>query len=273
VGVAAAAPGLRVLLAAIVAAVLAAAAVVVEGAATGSTQAATGPAAQSAGSSAAPSSATPSPTSLASAHVPLSARTDPAAVAELASSRRRAVSRDSARRVQAARADRELERTAEAKADARRVALAEIDASAERRSEEIARNTWVRPIASGYRLTATFGQCSGLWSSCHTGLDLAVPSGTPIHSVAAGRVTETGYDGAYGNKTVVTLEDGTELWYCHQTSVEVSVGDTVAPGQQIGTVGSTGNTTGPHLHLEVHPGAGDDAVDPAAALAEHGVAL
>jgi murein DD-endopeptidase MepM/ murein hydrolase activator NlpD len=268
-GVAAAAPGLRVLLAAIVAAVLAAAAVVVEGAATGSTQAATGPAAPSA-PSAAPSSA---PSSAASAHVPLSARTDPGAVAELAASRRRAVSRDSARRVQAARADRELERVAEAKADARRVALAEIDASAERRSEAIARNTWGRPIASGYRLTATFGQCSGLWASCHTGLDLAAPSGTPIHSVAAGRVTETGYDGAYGNKTVVTLEDGTELWYCHQTSVEVSVGDTVAPGQQIGTVGSTGNTTGPHLHLEVHPGAGDDAVDPAAALAEHGVTL
>ncbi len=190
--------------------------------------------------------------------------------AALAALRQRAVSRDSARRVQVARADRRLERVAEAKVDARQAALATIDAQADQRSEEIARNTWVRPIDGGYHLTARFGQCSGLWSSCHTGLDFAAPSGTPIHSVASGTVTETGYDGAYGNKTVVTLEDGTELWYCHQTSVEVAVGDTVSSGQVIGTVGSTGNTTGPHLHLEVHPHAGDP-VDPDTALADHGV--
>jgi murein DD-endopeptidase MepM/ murein hydrolase activator NlpD len=205
-----------------------------------------------------------------SAAVPLAARTDAKARARLAASRQRAVSRDSARRVQVARAGRRLERTAEAKVDARQAALASIDASAERRSEEIARNTWARPIAGGYRLTAEFGQCSGLWSSCHTGLDFATASGTAISSIAAGTVTETGYDGAYGNKTVVALEDGTEVWYCHQTSIDVAVGDTVAPGQVIGTVGSTGNTTGPHLHLEVHPRAGDPA-DPAAVLADHGV--
>ena len=85
-----------------------------------------------------------------------------------------------------------------------------------------------------------------------------------------GVVTQVGYDGSYGNKTVVRLEDGTEIWYCHQTSYAVSVGDTVTGGQTIGYVGSTGNTTGPHLHLEVHPGAGD-AVDPYAALVAHGL--
>ena len=100
----------------------------------------------------------------------------------------------------------------------------------------------------------------------------SAPSGTPIYSVTSGTVTQTGYDGAYGNKTVITLEDGTELWYCHQTSINVSSGESVSPGQQIGTVGSTGNTTGPHLHLEVHPGAGD-AVDPVSALSVHGVVL
>ena len=118
-------------------------------------------------------------------------------------------------------------------------------------------------------LTARFGEY-GLWSSFHTGLDFAAAPGTPIHAIAAGVVTFTGYDGAYGNKTVVTLPDGTELWYCHQTSIEVSVGDEVASGQEIGTVGSTGHVTGPHVHIEVRPGGGDP-VDPYAAMVAHGV--
>ena len=74
--------------------------------------------------------------------------------------------------------------------------------------------------------------------------------------IANGTVTQTGYDGAYGNKTVVTLDDGTEIWFCHQTSIYVSVGDTVRGGEVIGTVGATGNVTGSHLHLEVRPGGG-----------------
>ncbi len=61
----------------------------------------------------------------------------------------------------------------------------------------------------------------GLWSSNHTGLDFAAPSGTPIVAVANGMITETGYAGAYGNKTVETLEDGTEIWYCHQSAIGV----------------------------------------------------
>ncbi len=251
-------PGLRVLAAAVVAAGATSTAVVLA-ATTGTTRASAELDVRSAQVS-----------SQVSAHVPLPARAGAQSAAELAASRRRAVSRDYSRQVRAARADRRLQRTAEVKADARQAALARIDASAARRSEEIARNTWVSPIPSGYRLTARFGQCSGLWSSCHTGLDFAAPSGTPIHSVAAGKVTVTGYDGSYGNKTVVTLADGTEVWYCHQTTVEVSLGDTVAPGQEIGTVGSTGNSTGPHLHLEVHPHAGRP-VDPDTALRGHGV--
>ena len=54
----------------------------------------------------------------------------------------------------------------------------------------------------GYRLTATFGNAGGLWSSDHTGLDFAAPEGTPLVAIGAGVVTEVGYDGAYGNKTV-----------------------------------------------------------------------
>ncbi len=130
---------------------------------------------------------------------------------------------------------------------------------------------WVVPL-SGYRLTARFGASSGLWSSTHTGLDLAAPSGTPLRAITGAVVVSVGYDGAYGNKTVLRLPDGTELWYCHQSSTSVAVGQKVLPGQTIGTVGSTGNVTGPHLHLEVRPSE-DSPVDPYASMAAHGVRL
>lgn len=119
---------------------------------------------------------------------------------------------------------------------------------------------WVVPVR-GYRLTGEFGDTSYHWSTRHTGLDFAAPAGTPIRSLASGVVTEAGYDGRYGNKTVVRLQDGTEVWYCHQSAVTVSVGDRVRVGEQIGAVGSTGNVTGPHLHLEIRPRA-DHPVDP-----------
>lgn len=124
---------------------------------------------------------------------------------------------------------------------------------------------------ASYRLTGTFGEVSYLWSTDHTGLDFAGPTGTDIHAVAAGEVTEAGWSGPYGYRTIVELDDGTEIWYCHQSSIDVGVGDTVARGQVIGDVGSTGNVTGPHLHLEVRPGGGDP-IDPAVALAEHDAA-
>jgi murein DD-endopeptidase MepM/ murein hydrolase activator NlpD len=131
---------------------------------------------------------------------------------------------------------------------------------------------WKMPMRPGtFTYTPTWHQARSSWSSSyHTGLDFAADSGTPIVALARGVVTSTGYDGAYGNKTVLTLEDGTEIWYAHQTSIYVSAGETVAPGDVIGSVGSTGNVTGPHLHLEVRPGGGDP-VDPRAALIANGV--
>ncbi len=120
-------------------------------------------------------------------------------------------------------------------------------------------------------LTNTFGVARSYYSSgYHTGLDFAAPSGTPIRAVTAGTITSTGYESAYGNKTVQTLDDGTEIWYCHQSSFGVSEGDTVAPGEVIGAVGSTGNVTGSHLHVEVRPGGGDP-VDPREAFVVHGL--
>ncbi|TNM40543.1 M23 family metallopeptidase, partial [Nocardioides albidus] len=180
------------------------------------------------------------------------------------------VSRDSERDTLANAAGGDLVAEAERSAEKRTSALSDLARKADKMSAEIALNKWVSPLDS-YRLTARFGEY-GLWSSYHTGLDFAAPPGTPIRAVANGTVTSASYDGAYGNKTVITLEDGTEIWFCHQTSFEVSSGDTVRAGQVIGYVGSTGHVTGPHLHLEVRPGGGDP-VDPDAALRQNGVTL
>jgi murein DD-endopeptidase MepM/ murein hydrolase activator NlpD len=183
--------------------------------------------------------------------------------------RREAVSRDTQREALEDAADQELQEVVEAQAEERNAALAQLAASAEKYAGKIAANAWQLPV-SGYRLTARFGYSSSLWSSTHTGLDFAAPSGTPVVSVANGTVRSTEYAGSYGNRVIVALEDGTEIWYCHLTSFSVSPGESVTGGQQLGTVGSTGNSTGPHLHLEVRPGAGD-AVDPYAALVAHGL--
>ncbi len=177
--------------------------------------------------------------------------------------RKEAVSRDSSRKEAAAAADESAVNKAEAKAEERTAALQKVDTRADQQEKKIELNQWTLPVLT-YHLTARFGDY-GLWSSMHTGLDFATASGTPIYAVANGTVTETGYDGAYGNKTVITLEDGTDMWFCHQTSYTVSVGDVVRSGDLIGYVGSTGHTTGAHLHLEVRPGGGDP-VDPYAAL-------
>lgn len=185
------------------------------------------------------------------------------------SQRKRAVSRDSAREALASQEGEELQAVAELKARQRSAALEAFARKAESHAAEVAKNAWQAPLAS-IRLSSRFGECSALWSNCHTGLDFSAPTGTTIMSVANGVVTEVGYDGSYGNKTVVLLDDGTELWYCHQSSFAVGVGESVVGGQTIGYVGSTGNTTGPHLHLEVRPGAGDP-VDPYAALVAHNV--
>ena len=149
-------------------------------------------------------------------------------------------------------------------------ALRRTGSNADDYAVELALNRWVLPL-DPVAITAEFGEF-GLWSNYHTGIDFNGGTGDPIKAVARGVVTSMQYDGAYGNKTVVTLGDGTEIWYCHQNAFGTSVGEVVNAGQVIGYVGSTGNVTGSHLHLEVRPGAGDP-VDPRAAFQAHGVDL
>ncbi|MGK5731881.1 M23 family metallopeptidase [Streptomyces sp. URMC 124] len=124
------------------------------------------------------------------------------------------------------------------------------------------------PLAS-YTLTAGFGQAGNMWSANHTGEDFAAPTGTPVKAVGGGTVVQAGWAGAYGYRIVLRLDDGTQLWFCHLSSMVVTSGK-VAPGQVIGRVGATGNVTGPHLHLEVRPGGGAP-IDPLGWLRSRGL--
>jgi murein DD-endopeptidase MepM/ murein hydrolase activator NlpD len=140
-------------------------------------------------------------------------------------------------------------------------------AEAERKAREAARPKWVIPV-DHFRLTAGFGDY-GLWSSAHTGQDFAAPEGTPVHAVGDGKIIFAGWDGAYGNKIAIEHPDGTVTWYAHMSAF-IRTDGTVEAGDVIGRVGSTGNTTGPHLHLEVRPHNGDP-IPPLTWLRQHGI--
>lgn len=109
--------------------------------------------------------------------------------------------------------------------------------------------TLARPI-SGI-ITSRFGARSSIRSSAHTGLDIAASTGTPIGAAAAGTVEFSGTKGSYGKMVVISHGNGVQTYYGHCSQLYVSVGQTVKQGQTIAAVGSTGNSTGPHLHLEV----------------------
>ncbi|MFJ4861426.1 M23 family metallopeptidase [Streptomyces sp. NPDC088748] len=122
---------------------------------------------------------------------------------------------------------------------------------------------------SAYTLTSHYGDSGSMWSSGHhTGLDFAAPTGTPVKAVSGGKITSAGWSGAYGYRVVLELPDGTEIWYCHLSSMSVTSG-TVGAGETIGRVGATGNVTGPHLHLEVRKGG--STMDPLAWLNSKGL--
>ncbi|MBT2511086.1 transglycosylase family protein [Streptomyces sp. ISL-98] len=108
----------------------------------------------------------------------------------------------------------------------------------------------------------------------HTGVDFPVPTGTAVKSVAPGRVVSAGWGGAYGYEVVVQHSDGKYSQYAHLSALTVREGQKVGGGQRIGRSGSTGNSTGPHLHFEVRtgPGYGSD-IDPLAYLRAGGVTV
>lgn len=128
--------------------------------------------------------------------------------------------------------------------------------------------SYTKPVAS-YSLTASFGESSSLWANTHTGQDFAAPTGTPVSAIHSGTITSAAWAGSYGYRIILTLDDGTEIWYCHLSSM-VQTSGKVTTGETIGRVGATGNVTGPHLHIEVRPGAGDP-IDPMPWLRARGI--
>lgn len=98
------------------------------------------------------------------------------------------------------------------------------------------------------------------WGSYHQGIDIGAPAGTPIRAADSGMVSFAGWNGGYGYLVKIDHGGGKETWYAHMSKIAVSVGQKVSKGEVIGYVGSTGNSTGPHLHFEVR--VGGTAVNP-----------
>jgi murein DD-endopeptidase MepM/ murein hydrolase activator NlpD len=125
---------------------------------------------------------------------------------------------------------------------------------------------WVLPLVH-YVKTSGFGY---RWGSLHAGEDFAAPIGTPVRAISSGVVVFAGVESGYGNKIEIRHWDGTVSWYGHLSRIDVKVGQRVDPAELIGAVGSTGFSTGPHLHLEIHPD-GKGPVDPLPWLRAHGL--
>lgn len=100
-------------------------------------------------------------------------------------------------------------------------------------------------------ISSRYGVSSRIRKSNHTGLDIAATTGTPIKVMADGVVTNASYSGSYGKLIKVDHGNGVETWYAHTSKMYVKKGQEVKAGDEIATVGSTGNSTGPHLHLEI----------------------
>lgn len=117
------------------------------------------------------------------------------------------------------------------------------------------------PVAG--TITSPFGERKnplGSGDDFHPGVDIAADAGTPIEAAAPGRVILAGPDGGYGNLIVLDNGNGVTTRYAHCSQILARIGETVGAGQTIGAVGSTGASTGPHLHFEVR--VGDKPVDP-----------
>ncbi len=152
-------------------------------------------------------------------------------------------------------------KAAEAKAErAKKAAAAAALAKARR---------WVAPL-SGYTLTSGYGM---RWGKMHAAQDLATPVGTPVRALSSGTVVSAGWDSTgYGRLLKIRYWDGTVSWMAHNSRIDVAAGSAVSPGQVVARSGNSGHSTGPHVHLEIHPGNGA-AIPPMTWLAKRGVTL
>lgn len=107
----------------------------------------------------------------------------------------------------------------------------------------------VKPVSGN--ITSRFGANESIRDHTHKGMDIAAPKGTPIKAAAEGTVTYSGWMGGYGNLVILSHGNGIQTYYGHCSKLNVSKGDTVTAGDVIALVGSTGNSTGNHLHFEI----------------------
>ncbi|MEV7193983.1 M23 family metallopeptidase [Streptomyces sp. NPDC093510] len=133
---------------------------------------------------------------------------------------------------------------------------------------------YAKPLRRGFRVSAPYGVRGNWLAGHHTGIDLAVPQGTPVYAVGGGVVLVARWSGAYGNAVTVRMPDGHYSLVAHLSSISVRQGADVAAGDLLGRSGATGRATGPHLHLEVRVrrAYGSD-IDPVSYLASRGVRL
>ncbi|MFI7598568.1 M23 family metallopeptidase [Actinoplanes sp. NPDC049681] len=126
---------------------------------------------------------------------------------------------------------------------------------------------WVNPMPEG-SVTSCFGQ---RWGRLHAGVDIAAASGTPIHAAGKGIVVAAGPEQGYGNAVLIDHGNGFLTHYGHMSVITATVGQHVEPGDMIGEEGSTGHSTGPHLHFEVHQGSYKNPIEPTRWMHDHGV--
>ncbi|MFD5735419.1 M23 family metallopeptidase [Streptomyces sioyaensis] len=167
-----------------------------------------------------------------------------------------------------------------AQADAQTKSVAHAKAAAAKAKKDAAKkaNAWVKPVDK-YTLGEPFGIPGSHWAHKHSGQDFVVPTGTAVKAVHKGTVVKAGPWGggdgpAYGNAIVIQHANGTYTQYAHLSRIEVQVGQQVGTGQQIAKSGSTGNSTGPHLHFEVRTGPDyGSGIEPTGFLRAHGDAV
>ncbi|MFE3031677.1 transglycosylase family protein [Streptomyces canus] len=141
------------------------------------------------------------------------------------------------------------------------------------RTEKAADTGLIAPVNAS--LGTPYRKAGSAWSKgYHTGVDFPVPTGTSVKAVAAGKVVTSGWGGSFGYQVVIRHADGRYTQYAHLSAISVKAGQSVGGGQRIGRSGSTGNSSGPHLHFEVRtgPGFGSD-IDPLAYLRAGGVRI